>query len=67
MVWALAERANAQDRASEAKGSELQALAVNALPTDSGLALALAAEAVRLSPTPAASRQHATNMMLAGD
>ena len=54
MVWALAERTNARDRATEAKASELQALAVNALPTDSGLALALAAEAVRLSPTPAA-------------
>ncbi|MFN8222061.1 MAG: WD40 repeat domain-containing protein [Gaiellales bacterium] len=54
MVWALVERAHARDRAVAAQASELQALSVNALATDSGLAVALAAEAARRSPSAAA-------------
>jgi WD40 repeat protein len=53
-VWAFVERDNARDRAREARAHELEAHALRLLPTNSPLALALASEAARSSPSPAA-------------
>jgi WD40 repeat protein len=53
-VWAFVERDNARDRAREARAHELEAHASRLLPTNSPLALALAAEAARSSSSPAA-------------
>jgi WD40 repeat protein len=53
-VWAFVERDNAQQRAREARAHELEAHAATLIPTNSPLALALAAEAARSSPSEAA-------------
>ena len=53
-VWAFVERDNAQQRAREARAHELEAHAATLIPTNSPLALALAAEAARSSPAASA-------------
>ena len=53
-AWALSARADARDQTRDAKAYELEARAVSLLPIDSGLALALAAEAASLSGGPSA-------------
>ena len=50
-AWALVERNHARQRAVEARAHELEARAVTLVPTDTSLALALAAEAARTAPS----------------
>jgi WD40 repeat protein len=50
-VWAFTERDRAQQRAAEARAHELEARAVTLVPTDTSLALVLAAEAARTTPS----------------
>lgn len=50
-VWAMVERGNASEQAKRAQARELDAVAVSLLATDPQLAVLLAAEAARLSPT----------------
>ena len=49
-TWAVVERDRAGQRAVEAHGHELEARALTLIPTDTSLAVALAAEAARIAP-----------------
>ena len=50
-IWALVERGNASEQARRAHGRELDATAIAVVHTDPELAMLLATEAARLSPT----------------
>jgi WD40 repeat protein len=50
-AWAFAERDRARRHAVEARAHELEARAVTLMPTDTSLAVALAAEAARTAPS----------------
>ena len=53
-AWAFVERDRARQRAVEARAHELEARAVTLMPSDTSLAVALAADAARAAPSDAA-------------